>query len=100
MSNKPSSKYTNFDGLTYDEKNEKIYSRIISVTSKEWLANKILEKFISISPSRKWKDSIGCPIIKIEGITYREINNRFPLQKVSEVLRQKFMMESFENEST
>lgn len=92
-------KYVDFKDLTFDEKNDTIYTTIINNTSKEWLANKILEKIIEISPSRKWKDCVGCPVVKIDKITYREINSRFPLSKVIEIVRQKFNQESFENET-
>lgn len=94
---KPMSKYTNFSDKSFEEKNQAIYEGIISATSKEWLANKILEKVVTITPSRKWKDSIGCPIVKIEEKSFREINGRFPLPKVVGILKQRFYHENSES---
>lgn len=82
---------------TQTQKKMKILESIVSVSSLEFINDLLERKILLLVESRGYKDSIGCPVIYLSYDTtpveekkkaqcFRELNGKFPLTKLSNVL--------------
>jgi len=84
---KHANKRVSFEELTYEEKKEAIYYHIFSVSSQEYVNELIDNNILEIKDCVKYKNSIGCPVVKYNGRTFREINKKFPLLEIKGIVK-------------
>ena len=76
---------------TQEEKRRHIWNALSINTSEDFLKDLYLNKTIDIELSKIYKNGVGSVVVKFEGITYREINKKFPLYTLREILRTTFL---------
>ena len=95
-------KYISFVNMTYDEKKECIYHHINKVGT-DYINTLIEQNILEIGDCKKYKNSVGCPIVYI-GVpddslnknrnkslgrkVFREINEKFPILEIVRVLNE------------